>query len=258
MKNLFFPTTNKKLRQAVTDPIEMTYIQRETLKEKPQFLEWYQMVYRYIAEHRSSGERNIEIGSGSSFLSEFIPGLIKSNILHIRFNDLTFDAYRMPFRDRSIDNIILIDVFHHFDQPIEFFKEANRVLKSGGRILISDPYISFFSYLIWKYIHPENCDMKRLGYDAPGNHNPLLYANSASLTLLFERDAKHFGQRFPALKVATKDYHTVMHYWLAGGYNFPSFIPLKAVKIVMRLEKALAPLSRWLASFIFVVIEKKE
>lgn len=251
-------TTNKSLKEAANDPVKMTYVQRNILKSKPQFFEWYKTIYQYMVRHKTNGDKNVEIGSGSSFLSEFMPGLIKTNILHIKFNDLTYNAYDIPFKDKMIDNIILIDVLHHFDSPMKFFKEAQRVLRDGGRILICDPYISLFSYFLWKYVHPENCDLTRFGYESSGRHNPLLCANSASLTLLFGKKLAHFKKRFPGLKIVRKDYHTIMHYWLAGGYNFPSFIPQGLGNFMKWLEGILSPLGYFLASFGFVVIEKED
>ena len=250
-------TTSKSLKEAGSDPVKITYAQRQILKSKPQFFEWYKMIYQYMASHKSDGDASVEIGSGSSFLSEFVPSLIKTNILHIKYNDLTCNAYSMPFKDEVVDNIILIDVLHHFDKPLEFFNEAERVLKKRGRILMCDPYISFSSYFLWKYLHPEGCNTKRLGYDFEVNHNPLLCANSASLTLLMKNKLACFKKRFSNLKVINRDYHTIMHYWLAGGYNFPSFIPQNLVNTIKGLEKKLSPFGRWLASFMFVVVEKE-
>jgi SAM-dependent methyltransferase len=164
----------------------------------------------------------------------------------------------MPFKNSCLDNIVLIDVLHHFDKPLVFFQEAVRVLRRGGRILICDPYLSAASYVLWKYIHPEGCDTSRLGYDAPVDANPLMCANSASLTILLAGRQQYFRDRFPDLAVIRRDYHTVMHYWLAGGYNFPSFLPESLVGAAKYVEKILSPLGRFLASFAFAVLEKKE
>jgi SAM-dependent methyltransferase len=253
-----FPTTDVRLKSAFPDPVKMTLVQRRVLKEKPQFFAWYRMIYAYMAAHKAAGGRNVEIGSGSSFLFEAIPGLIKSNILHIDSNDLTFDAFAIPFKDICLDNVILIVVLHHIDEPIVFLREACRVLRRGGRILICDPYLSPVSFLLWRHIHPEGCDPSRLGYDAGQGANPLLSANSASLTLLLGKQQHYFRKQVPGLALLHKKYHTVAHYWLAGGYNFPSFLPESLVGAVVSVEKMLLPLGRFLASFAFAVMEKKE
>lgn len=250
-------TTNKRLKEVWGDPVKTTYRQREILLEKPLFLEWYRMIYRFMAKELTGGDTNIEIGSGSSFLYEYIPGLLKSNIIHIRYNDLTFDVYSMPFKDGVVDNIFLIDVLHHLSDPVRFFGEARRVLRIGGRVLISDPYVSLLSYLIWRFIHPEGCNLREVGFNTSGGVNPLIDANSATATLLFKKDRHLFNKAFPSLRIKRVTCHTILHYWVAGGYNFPSFLPSFSLKIIKYFEKLLSPFSSLLASFIFIVLEKE-
>lgn len=52
--------------------------------------------------------------------------------------------YEMPFGDETFDLIFSEYVFEHLDQPEAAFKEMERVLKPGGRILILTP--NLFSY----------------------------------------------------------------------------------------------------------------
>lgn len=252
-----FFTTNTKLKEAWPDPVAATYAQRDILLKKPSFLEWHRTVYEMVCADLACGDKNLEIGAGSSFLYEYIPGLIKANVIHIQDNDITFNAYCMPFRYNSLDNIIIINVLHHFNDPFEFFHQANKALRPGGRILISDPYISYLSFFAWKFLHPESCDMRRPGYDSIKG-NPLHEANSATATLLFIKNERQFLDRFSDFMLIKRKYHTIFHYWMAGGYNFPSLIPIKSLKIVTAMEKIFAPFSSILSSFIFVVIEKNK
>lgn len=250
-------TPRKDLKNAWGDSEETTRVQTKILMEKKVLLNWYRKIYDYMKENIFPHAVTVEIGSGSSLLFEHIPGLVKSNVIPIQDNDLVFSAYQMPFEDGSVGNLILINVLHHLGDPYAFFEEAERVLVPGGRILISDPYLSLLSYPVWKFLHPEPCDRSRLGFSVAGEPNPLTDANSANATLLFASREKPFEQRCRSLFLKEVKLHSKFQYWLAGGYNFPSLVPASWVPAVDFLELLFSPLDKWMASFMFAVIEKK-
>lgn len=247
----------KELKTAWDEPVKATLIQRRILKEKYLLRQWYEDIYRFISQNLKEGPIIVELGSGSSFLHKHIEGLIKTNILVIPDNDLVFNAYNMPFKNNSIDNLVLISVFHHLSNPIKFLLEAKRVLTHKGRILISDPYISKFSYILWRFLHPEGFDLSEIGFDKNVQNNPLLDANSANATLVFAKKKFNWGFNFLKFKIVKIVYHTIFHYWLAGGYNLPPLVPKWFLGIIDLVEKSLSPFGRLLASFMFVIIEKR-
>ena len=51
------------------------------------------------------------------------------------------DAENLPFGDDSFDIIVCNASFHHYIHPDVVLGEMHRVLKSGGRVLIGDPYM---------------------------------------------------------------------------------------------------------------------
>jgi Methylase involved in ubiquinone/menaquinone biosynthesis len=58
------------------------------------------------------------------------------------FKDATFrvsPADKIDFPDSSFDFITVCCAFHHFTKPAVFLKEASRVLKNDGRLVIADP-----------------------------------------------------------------------------------------------------------------------
>ncbi len=247
-------TSNRELRRSWEDPVETTLIQRKILGRKRLLLDWYERLYGFVCSNLATGIQNVEIGAGSSFLYKQIPGLIKSNVLTVQGNDLTFDAYAMPFEDGSMDNIILIDVLHHMEKPESFFEEAFRVIRRRGRILLNDPYMSILSFMVWMHLHPEDCNMSKPGFDPAHAGDPLKDANSASATLLFSRD--RFEKINPGFRMVNSFYHSKFEYWLAGGYNFPQLFPASLRFFIPIIERAFSPLDKYLASFMFVVLEK--
>lgn len=48
-----------------------------------------------------------------------------------------FDAQRMPFEDESFDVVLLFEALYYLTDPDSFVEEAQRVLRYGGRLLIS-------------------------------------------------------------------------------------------------------------------------
>ncbi|MCL5090592.1 MAG: class I SAM-dependent methyltransferase [Patescibacteria group bacterium] len=245
----------KKLKNSWKDTVKATLYNKKILEEKYLIRQWYEEIYSFTKKNLKKGTVNVEIGSGSSFLYKHIKGLIKSNVVDIPGNDLTFDACKkFPFKKNSIDNLILISVFHHLPKPELFLKEATRTLKKGGRIIISDPYISFLSYPLWKYLHPEGCDLSQVGFNSESN--PLLDANSGSATLMFYKNRNIIEKKFPSLKIKKVIPHTIFHYWIAGGYNLPQLLPDKGIGLIHILEKIFSPFKSFLASFLYVIIEK--
>jgi len=55
--------------------------------------------------------------------------------------DIYFDLNnKFPFKDNYADEIMLIDVYEHVDDPLHLMNEIVRVLKHGGRAIIRSPF----------------------------------------------------------------------------------------------------------------------
>ena len=48
---------------------------------------------------------------------------------------------RLPFPDGYADTIISFQVMEHLNKPLDFLKECSRILKSGGRLIITAPFM---------------------------------------------------------------------------------------------------------------------
>jgi ubiquinone/menaquinone biosynthesis C-methylase UbiE len=49
------------------------------------------------------------------------------------------DAQYLPFKTESFDTILALDVIEHLPSPPDFLNEVNRVLKTGGRLILTTP-----------------------------------------------------------------------------------------------------------------------
>ena len=113
------------------------------------------------------GARVLEVGAGPGLLAAHarrrFPGRwVASDLLPVPGNDLAADALRLPVRDASLDGVAGLDVLHHLARPAAFFAEAGRALSRGGRLALVEPWVTPFSYPIYRFLHQEGC---RLGID---------------------------------------------------------------------------------------------
>ncbi len=91
----------------------------------------------------------LDVGGHSPYrksLSDFRPLLEKTNYicLDIAFNpklSLQADALCLPFRDRSVDSVIIFAVLQHVFDPLRVMEEIYRVLKPGGRLFGYVPFL---------------------------------------------------------------------------------------------------------------------
>lgn len=56
--------------------------------------------------------------------------------------DIVSDIASIPVADQSFDNILCTEVIEHIPHPIEAIKEFSRILKPGGRLILTAPFCS--------------------------------------------------------------------------------------------------------------------
>jgi SAM-dependent methyltransferase len=154
----------------------------------------------------------------------------------------------------------MIDVFHHLEYPIIFLQEAQRVLKDDGRLIMIEPYISPFSYIIYNYFHQEDVDFKADVFNqergSSKNQKKPFDGNSAIPTMMFSKEIERFRQKFSHLQIIKKKLLSFILYPLSGGFEHKSFIPAFFVRYLNLIERILQPFGRIFAFRIFIVIEK--
>lgn len=56
---------------------------------------------------------------------------------------LRVDALKLPFPDETFDAVLMLDVIEHIKDDHAFLAEATRVLKRGGKVIITAPALQF-------------------------------------------------------------------------------------------------------------------
>ena len=142
--------------------------------------------YFEIMFRNSISGRTLEIGAGSGNLRDSGYDVISTDIVKMSCVDVVSDAHSLPFADGSLANIVAVDVFHHLQRPVRFLREARRLLKPGGRLIMLEPGITWVSGVLYRKFHPEPVDMTAnplINKPSSGNWGPF-DANQAVATLL--------------------------------------------------------------------------
>lgn len=92
-----------------------------------------------------AGKRILNVGAGRTNLTNELLGQAPGEILNVDIEnspnlDLTASATELPFDDGAFDAVIFLRVLHHIHDFRKALEEALRCTKSGGHILLSEPY----------------------------------------------------------------------------------------------------------------------
>ncbi len=234
----------------------------ESWRKKPLLREIYADFYRRIAGllFQGPGGRCVELGSGIGNIREIIPGCLRTDLFPNPWIDQVESAYSLSFADRSVDNLILFDVFHHLRYPGTALAEFHRVLVPGGRVLLFEPCLSLLGLLVFGLLHHEPLGLgQEIRFFAPAGWSPqqdTYYAAQGNASRIF------FGRKYrPLLRdqwhVLARERLAAISYITSGGYSGPQLYPDRALPLVRRLDRFCDQLPHLFATRLLVVLEKK-
>jgi SAM-dependent methyltransferase len=231
---------------------------RAVWERKPVLRAIYHDFYDRIAAACVPGA-TIEIGGGIGNLKHRLGAVIATDIQFAPWLDAVADAQQLPFASSRAANIVMIDVLHHLEFPAVFFREAQRVLRPGGRVIMVEPAITWGSTLFYRLLHHEPVRMSAdsLGDGRPDPGRDPYDANQAIPTLLATRDRQRFHAMFPALRIVRVDWFSFAAYALSGGFKSWCLITENFARHLLRAERPIEPALGRLGAFrMMLVIEK--
>jgi len=231
---------------------------RAVWDRKPVLGTVYGDMYDRIAKHCAAGP-SLEVGGGVGNLKEWMPGLISSDIQLSPWLDLVSDAQRLPFADGFLGNIVEIDVLHHVEFPIRFLREAARVLRPGGRLVMVEPAITPGSTLFYRLVHPEPVIMSAdpLVDGEPDPTRDPYASNQAIPTLLAGRHRERLHRAVPGLRIVDVSRFAFLAYPLSGGFQSWSLVSPWAARKLLRLERAIERRAGPLLAFRMLMVMEK-
>jgi SAM-dependent methyltransferase len=201
----------------------------------------------------------IEIGGGIGNLKRRLTNVVATDIQFAPWLDCVADAQHLPFKDESTANIVMVDVLHHLELPTYFFREASRVLRVDGRIVMVEPAITWGSALFYRLFHqePVRTSADPLVEGTPNPNRDPYDSNQAIPTLIATRDRDRFHAMFPTLCIRRVDWFSLAVYPLSGGFKAWNLVPVGLAPRLLRFEAAIERHIGRLTGFrMLLVIEK--
>jgi SAM-dependent methyltransferase len=211
------------------------------------------------------GARVLEVGAGPGFLRGHASStradlhLVASDIEIAPWLDLAADCLRLPFRNESLDAIVGLDIIHHLAHPSAFFEEAARTLVAGGKIAVVEPWVTPFSYPIYRWLHQEGCRLDLDPWDpfpSSGTTPKDAFQGDGAVVSRLLRTTDHaqwlrLGFAPPRLEVLN-----AFAYLLSLGFKSGSLLPMPLLPVFLGLDHGARAFAPWLGLRAFVVWER--
>ncbi len=109
----------------------------------------YTLERRATALAQNVRGRCLEVGGGTGAVierlpnrslavhSDIAPGMCRVAARRLGCKTVCFDAESIPFADECADTVVSAEMIYYLRQPARFLAEAYRVLRPGGRLLLS-------------------------------------------------------------------------------------------------------------------------
>jgi SAM-dependent methyltransferase len=253
-------------KETASSDRELTLRNRKKLFQNKNLLYWYQKLFefKFLGIDNIFEKKILEVGSGTSPLKVFYDNVLTSDILDLDYLDIVCDCHNIDqckkIKRESLDIIVSTNVLHHLKEPLKYLSNAANLLKKGGFVIITEPYFSVISKVIYEKIHHEYLSFNIKEPIISKIEGPLKSANIALPFLIF------FGHRgwADSLKAIYKfdeasiNYFSAFSYFITGGISRKINIPPKLYKNYFKLDLKIAKfLPDIFSSFFMLRLEKR-
>ena len=246
-------------------------IDQHLIEMKENFKSWntkpllrlsYERFYKEITEslQTTMPGATLELGSGIGAFKVFYPSCITSDIFDTPWVDKVESSYRLSFEDESCANVVMFDVFHHLAYPRMALADCRRVLKTGGRLIIFDQYISLFGLFVYGLFHHEPLGLfQNIEWSEKSVADPdgQYYAATGNATRVFRTSSPYMPDILDGWIVVRQRKFSAISYILSGGFSKPSLYSKSFLPALLFIEKILDIFPSLFATRTIIVLEKK-
>src|SRR3954471_567260 len=102
-----------------------------------------------IAARAHARGRLLDVGCGEKPYAPLFRDLVDEHVgvdhpesIHpLRAVDVLATAYDIPLEDASFDTVLMTEVLEHLEEPARAIAEARRLLRTGGKLILSTPFM---------------------------------------------------------------------------------------------------------------------
>jgi len=239
---------------------------RRVWQAKPVLSRVYAVWFDALLASLPPRPRVVEVGAGPGFLSSHarrrFPGIpwVATDLLETAWNEVVADGLRLPFRSGAFDAVVGLDLVHHLARPADFFAEAARVLRPGGRIAVIEPWVSPLSYPVYRWLHHEGCTLRLdpwnpFGREAADGKDPFRGDAAVLWRLVGGTAAGRWRELGFEPPVVT--HLNGFAYLLSLGFREGSLLPGPLATALMKADRGLASLARYAGMRALAVWERR-
>lgn len=235
---------------------------------RPSLTIYWSKVYSYIKNDLSKQMKILEVGAGSGISRNFLADfqIVRTDMHEFPERNVVggINAQNLPFKDQQFDVLFGVDALHHFASPTTALREAKRVVNfdAGGKLLFIEPYVSLFSFPIYKLFHYERTSFPwKTTFAEPFTNDSSIDGDQALSHILFMKKSGReiLNTIFPKqlFKIDLLPF-SFLDFFLTGGVANPLPTPVRIIKQAMIMERLIPKgVQKYLGARILIVISRR-
>ena len=146
-------------------------------------------------------------------------------------------------------------VLHHLPRVRLFFSEATRCVRSGGVVVMIEPWVTPWSRFVYTRLHHEPFHPEAPSWELPTS-GPLSGANNALPWIILSRDRIKFEQEWPHWRIEMIEPIMPFSYLLSGGVSLRALMPGSSFGLWRQLENVIGRWANQLVMFSKIVLRR--